>query len=254
MSNSIDLNADLGEGSGTSRLAEDSVLLGLVSSANIACGFHAGDITSMKHTVRCARDRGVSVGAHPSYPDIAGFGRRELGLDPDQIRFHVVAQLRMMADVCDSEGVALAHVKPHGALYNRASRDGAAADAIVAAMREVDPALTLLGLAHSAMERSAMKHGTSFIPEAFVDRGYAADSTLVPRGQPGDVIHDAESAAERALRLVRDKLVTATTGEDLRIETRSLCVHGDNPSAVQLLQAVRQRLNSAGITVEALRR
>ena len=184
MTRYIDLNADLGEGSGTSRLAADTALLELVSSANIACGFHAGDAVSMKHTVRAARERGVTIGAHPSYPDLPGFGRRELGLDSAQIRFHVAAQLRILAEICSAEGATLAYVKPHGALYNRAARDTTAADAIVDALKEVDPSLTLLGLAHSAMERSAAHHRVQFAREAFIDRAYEADGTLVPRDRP----------------------------------------------------------------------
>jgi len=165
----IDLNADLGEGSGQPHLSRDEALLDLVSSANIACGFHAGDATTMRDTVRAAKARGVTIGAHPSYPDISGFGRRELGLAPREIRLHVAYQLRALRDVCGAENAKLAYVKPHGALYNRAAKDSRAADAIVNAISEVEPSLVLLGLAGSEMTRAAARNGISFASEAFAD-------------------------------------------------------------------------------------
>jgi UPF0271 protein len=239
----------LGEGAGSSRLAPDAALLDLVSSANIACGFHAGDITTMTDTVRAARDRGVSIGAHPSYPDIPGFGRRELHLDPREIHFHVSAQLHALGEICRRESARLAYVKPHGALYNRAATDGAAADAISASIRDAQPSLTLLGLANSAMERSARRNGIRFAREAFVDRAYSREGTLVPRDQPGAIIEDVDVALDRALRLVQDGVVATASGEEIRISPDSLCVHGDNPDAAPLLQALRTRLEKAGVTI-----
>src|SRR2546423_4137410 len=168
----IDLNADLGEGFGHSRSSEDEALLDLVSSANIACGFHAGDATTMRNTVRAAASRGVAIGAHPSYPDIPGFGRRELGLSPKEIRFHVSYQLRAFRGVCVTEGAKLTYVKPHGALYNRAAKEPAAATAIVQAICDVDPSLVLLGLARSEMAQAATRGGGGFAAEAFADRAY----------------------------------------------------------------------------------
>jgi UPF0271 protein len=245
----IDLNADLGEGFGRSRLEEDEKLLDLVSSANIACGFHAGDATTMRDTVMAAKARNVTIGAHPSYPDIPGFGRRELGLSPTQIGFHVSYQLRALRDVCGAESARLSYVKPHGALYNRAARDPDVANVLVKAIRDMEPALTLLGLAGSEMARSAERGGIAFASEAFVDRSYKPDGTLVPRDEPGAIIHDVTNAVQRALMLVKGKSITADDHSELRISAQSLCVHGDNPDAGSMLSALRARLEGAGITI-----
>ncbi|HEX2694082.1 MAG TPA: 5-oxoprolinase subunit PxpA [Gemmatimonadaceae bacterium] len=245
----VDLNADLGEAFGSSRIFEDVALLELVSSANIACGFHAGDATTMRDTVNAAKVRGVTIGAHPSYPDIPGFGRRELGLPPKQILFHVATQLRALRDICGAEGARLAYVKPHGALYNRAARDRDAANAIVMAIREVGLSLTLLGLAGSEMAHAAARAGIAFASEAFVDRAYKADGTLVPRDQPGAVINDVKRAVQRAVMLVKGKTITADDGTELRLSARSLCVHGDNPDAAPMLRTLRKRLEESGVTI-----
>jgi UPF0271 protein len=245
----IDLNADLGEGFGHSRLAEDEELLDLVSSANIACGFHAGDATTMRETVRAAKSRNVTIGAHPSYPDIPGFGRRELGLSPKQIAFHVAFQIRALRDVCGAESAKLSYVKPHGALYNRAARDPEAAAAIVRAIAEVETSLTLLGLAGSEMQRAAERGRIEFASEAFVDRAYKSDGTLVPRAEPGAVIHDVTSAVQRAIMLVKGRTITAADGSELRISARSLCVHGDNPEAPAMLRQLKSRLEQSGVQI-----
>jgi UPF0271 protein len=245
----IDLNADLGEGFGRSRLEEDEKLLDLVSSANIACGFHAGDATTMRDTVMVAKTRGVTIGAHPSYPDIPGFGRRELGLSPKQIGFHVSYQLRALRDVCGAEDARLSYVKPHGALYNRAARDSEVANVIVKAIRDMEPSLTLLGLAGSEMARAAERGGIAFASEAFVDRSYKPDGTLVPRDEPGAIIHDVTSAVQRAVMLVKGKTITADDHSEIRISAQSLCVHGDNPDAAAMLSALRARLESGGVTI-----
>jgi UPF0271 protein len=245
----IDLNADLGEGIGESRLAGDEALLDLVSSANIACGFHAGDSTTMRATVRAAASRGVTIGAHPSYPDIPGFGRRELGLSPKEIRFHVAYQLRAFREICASENARLSYVKAHGALYNRAARDASAASAIAQAIREVDPSLVLLGLAGSEMVGAARRSNLTFASEAFADRAYKSDGSLVPRSEPGAVIHDAKAAAEWAIALVESNTIVTGDGTALRVVAQSLCVHGDNPDAVPLLRHLRTTLESVGITI-----
>jgi UPF0271 protein len=245
----IDLNADLGEGFGRSRLAEDQAVLDLVSSANIACGFHAGDATTMRDTVRAAALRGVAIGAHPSYPDIPGFGRRELGLSPKEIRFHVAYQLRIFRDVCLAESAKLSYVKPHGALYNRAARDSSAAVAIAQAVCDVDPSLTLLGLPGSEMAEAARRARLRFAAEAFADRAYKSDGSLVPRQEPDAVIHDPRTAAERALTLVTSNTVVARDGTAIRVSAQSLCVHGDNPDALSLLRQVRATLERAGVTI-----
>jgi 5-oxoprolinase (ATP-hydrolysing) subunit A len=245
----IDLNADLGEGFGHSRVSEDEALLDLVSSANIACGFHAGDATTMRATVRAAASRGVAIGAHPSYPDIPGFGRRELGLSASEIRFHVTYQLRMLQGICVAENANLSYVKPHGALYNRAARDSSAAAAVAQAIHDVDPSLLLLGLAGSEMARAAAQARLTFVPEAFADRAYRSDGSLVPRQQPGAVIHDVEAAVKRAITLVKSGTVTADDGKTLGIAAQSLCVHGDNPDALPLLRELRATLETSGVRI-----
>jgi 5-oxoprolinase (ATP-hydrolysing) subunit A len=245
----IDLNADLGEGFGHSRLMEDEALLDLVSSANIACGFHAGDATTMRDTVMAAAARGVAIGAHPSYPDIPGFGRRELDIAPMEIRFHVAFQLRALRDVCAAENAKLSYVKPHGALYNRAAKDHPAADAVVSAILDVDASLVLLGLAGSEMARAAEKRGVTFAAEAFADRAYRHDGSLVPRSEPGAVIHDVRAAVDRAITLVKSNTITAQDGATLSVTAQSLCVHGDNPDAAPLLRELRARLLEAGVTI-----
>jgi len=245
----IDLNADLGEGFGHSRSSEDEALLDLVSSANIACGFHAGDATTMRDTVRAAASRGVVIGAHPSYPDIPGFGRRELGLSPKEIGFHVSYQLRAFRDVCAAENAKLSYVKPHGALYNRAAKDSSAAAAIVQAIRDVDPSLVLLGLAGSEMARAARRSGVAFAGEAFADRAYRSDGSLVPRNEPGAVIHDVQSAVKRAITLVRSSTITADDGATLGVVAQSLCVHGDNPDALPMLRELRTQLERSGVRI-----
>jgi UPF0271 protein len=245
----IDLNADLGEGFGHSRVSEDEALLDLVSSANIACGFHAGDATTMRATVRAAASRGVAIGAHPSYPDIPGFGRRELGLSPSEIRFHVAYQLRVLRGICVAENAKLSYVKPHGALYNRATRDSSAAAAVAQAIHDVDPSLLLLGLAGSEMARAAAQAALTFVPEAFADRAYKSDGSLVPRQQPGAVIHDVQAAVQRAMTLVKSGTVTADNGNTLGIVAQSFCVHGDNPDALPLLRELRTTLDTSGVRI-----
>lgn len=249
MPRTIDLNADLGEGFGRAREREDEALLDLVSSANIACGFHAGDATTMRDTVRAAKLRGVTIGAHPSYPDIPGFGRRELGLSPKEISLHVTYQLRALRDVCGAERAKLSYVKPHGALYNRAARDREAATAIVAAIREVEASLTLLGLARSEMASAAERGGIAFASEAFVDRAYKRDGTLVPRDEEGAVIHDVKSAVQRAVMLIKGQTITADDGSELHISAQSFCVHGDNPDAAPILRALKARLKEANVAI-----
>jgi len=224
-------------------------LLDLVSSANIACGFHAGDATTMRDTVRAAASRGVAIGAHPSYPDIPGFGRRELGLSPREIRFHVSYQLRAFRDICSAENAKLSYVKAHGALYNRAAKDSSAAVAIVQAICDVDPSLMLLGLAGSEMARAAQRGRLGFAAEAFADRAYKADGSLVPRKEPGAVIHDVQTAVKRAITVVKSSTVTADDGTTLGVVAQSLCVHGDNPDALPMLRELRATLESSGVRI-----
>lgn len=235
----LDLNADVGESTGAVTVGDDAAVIPLVTSVNVACGGHAGDDAVMRRTLRLARAHGVAAGAHPSYPDREGFGRRELGLQPGAIHDEVVAQVRRLAQLAGEEGVPLRHVKPHGALYNRAAREPAVADAVARAVAAVDPSLMLVGLAGSALVEAARAHGLRPLREGFCDRRYGADGFLVPRSVPGACLDDPAAAAEQALAL-------ATGGS---VDT--LCVHGDGPAAVPILRAVRARLDAAGIPLRA---
>ncbi len=245
----IDLNADLGEGSGNSRLAEDEKLLSLVSSANIACGYHAGDAVTIRDTVRIARDRGVSIGAHPSFPDKLGFGRREIKIGAEELRLHIIKQIEILAEACAAAGTKLNYVKPHGALYNLAARDRATSDLIADSIRAVNPSLVLLGLAGNQMLDSARAAGIGAAAEAFADRGYSDDGTLVPRGEDGALLDSPEEIASRAIRLVKERSLVARSGKELTIDADSLCTHGDGPNAFEILKQLRADLEGAGIAI-----
>lgn len=242
----IDLNADLGEWDGPGVSPVDEQLLVLATSANIACGGHAGNERVMRATVRLAAQRGVAIGAHPGYVDREGFGRRELGLSPAEIGGQVSEQLALMSACCRAVGARLHYVKPHGALYNRAVKDPEAARAVVQAV-EAAGSLVLLCLPGSEMMKAAARRGVRTAAEAFVDRGYREDGTLVPRGEPGALLDDVELAVNRALRLVMEGRLTPREGRDLAIQADSLCVHGDGPHAAALLEAVRTRFVAEGI-------
>ena len=203
----------------------------------------------MRETVIAADARGVGIGAHPSYPDITGFGRRELGLTPSEIARHVSVQIRALRDVATAMGARVAHVKPHGALYNRAARDAKAARAIADAMRELDPTLILLGLPGSEMMRAADEAGIPFAGEAFADRAYTADLLLMPRGREGAVIEDAATAAATAVELATRRTMRTSEGKELPLEAASLCVHGDTVNALTMLRTVRAALESAGVRI-----
>ncbi|HEU5170254.1 MAG TPA: 5-oxoprolinase subunit PxpA [Gemmatimonadales bacterium] len=247
----VDLSADLGEGFGTWDRGVDAELLGLVSSASIACGFHAGDPVRMRRTAALARRHGVAIGAHPGYPDLLGFGRREVAATPEEIAAYVLYQVGALQACAAAEGARVRYVKPHGALYSRAAREPAVAGAIADAVRRVDPGLALLGLAGSALVDAARAAGLRPVPEAFLDRGYAPDGTLLPRDRPGALLDDAGVVAERAVRLVRDHVVAAADGTELRVNAESLCVHGDGAHAAALLRAVRARFLTEGVAVTA---
>jgi UPF0271 protein len=203
----------------------------------------------MRETVRAARDRGVAIGAHPSYPDLPGFGRRELGLAASEIKRHVATQIGALSDVCGAERARLTHVKPHGALYNRAARDSKAARAVAEAIRETDRELVLLGLAASEMMRAAARAGIRFVSEAFVDRAYTSELLLVPRDQPGALIEDVGAAVARGITLVERRTVSTIDGVDLPLDAVSLCVHGDNPDALRILRDLRSALEEAGVSI-----
>ncbi len=244
----VDLNADMGEGFGRYQL-DDAALLDAVTSASIACGFHAGDPVVMRDTVEAAVRHGVTIGAHPSYPDLVGFGRRELAASETEIQALVIYQIGALQGVCAAAGTRVRYVKAHGALYNRAARDASAANAIARAVRAVDPTLALLGLAGSELIHAAERAGIRAVSEAFVDRAYRADGTLVPRSEPGAVLHEVAEVADRALRIVQTGTVQAIDGTVIDVRAESLCTHGDGPQAVAIVRAVRERLERAGIQV-----
>lgn len=245
-----DLNSDLGEAYGRWSLGDDAALLDLVSSANVACGFHAGDPSGLRRTVRAALRAGVAIGAHPSYPDLRGFGRVPMQLPPEVVRDDVLYQIGALAALAAAEGARLAHVKPHGALYNRLSADVELARAVAEAVATFDPQLPLMVLAGSAAERALAADGTvPLLREGFLDRAYLPDGSLAPRGTPGAVHHDPERVVEQALGLALEGRVRTTDGSELRLTVDTLCLHGDTPAAVALARRVRQALEAAGVTV-----
>jgi UPF0271 protein len=242
----IDLNADLGEG-----CANDEALLGLVSSANIACGWHAGDAMTMRQCVRWAIDNGVAIGAHPSFPDRENFGRSEMNLPKDEIVAGVLYQIGALAAIVKAEGGTLAHVKAHGALYNMAVKDPALADALCEAVRRFDPSLRFFGLAGSGMIAAAERAGLKPVEEVFADRGYQPDGSLVPRSRPGALIEDEEQSLAQTLSLVRDHQVTAIDGTVVSVNAQTVCLHGDGAHALDFARRIRERLASEGIAVVA---
>lgn len=247
----VDLNADIGESFGRYELPGEDELLSLITSANVACGFHAGDPMVMQRTVSAAAGRGVTVGAHPGYRDLIGFGRRELAATPAEIAADVVYQVGALDAFCRTAGTRVCYVKLHGALYHRAADDKDVAKAVAFALRQLDQELVVLGPEGSAMLQAANATGLDVAREAFVDRAYQPDGRLVPRNLPGAVLDDAESIAERALRMVQDRYVVAIDGTRCIVRADSLCVHGDGPKAVAVVRAVRQRFDQEGISLAA---
>ncbi|MBM6999554.1 5-oxoprolinase subunit PxpA [bacterium] len=245
----VDLNCDLGESFGHWSLGCDRDVLAVVSSANVACGMHAGDPVVMRRTIGLARDAGCSVGAHPGYPDLQGFGRRALAMAPEDVYAYVQYQVAALAGMCRAQGVTLRHVKPHGALYNASARDERVAAAVARAVADLDDDLVLVGLAGSASVRAARAAGLRVAEEFFADRGYAADGALVPRDRPGALVTDATVAAARTLRAVTRHEVVATDGTVLPVTCDTVCVHGDNPAALAFARAVRDEIRRAGVTV-----
>lgn len=245
----IDLNADLGESYGVYTLGDDDALLQSVTSANIACGFHAGDPGTMARAVAFCIERGVALGAHPGLPDLAGFGRRVLAVTPAEARDLVTYQIGALAAFAARHGQKLQHVKPHGALYGMAERDPALAQAIAQAVREADAGLILVGLSGGRLAAVGRELGLRVAHEVFADRSYAPDGTLTPRGQPDAVLHDPEQVAARIVRLAREGKIAATDGSDLTPITDTICLHGDSPGAAQLAKAVRQALEAEGIAI-----
>jgi len=247
----IDLNGDVGESFGRYTIGADQALMPVLTSANIACGFHAGDPGVMRATVALARSHGVAVGAHPGFPDLVGFGRRELGASPREVEDLVLYQVGALAAVARAQGVELRHVKPHGALYNQAARDMALAEAVARAVAAFDPSLVLVGLSGSRLLEAGRGAGLRVAAEAFADRAYHADGSLVPRQLPGAVLTDADAVAARALAMVRDRAVTADDGARVELAIDTLCLHGDTPAAASLATRVRQALEAAGVVLAA---
>ncbi|MFC4946322.1 LamB/YcsF family protein [Pseudonocardia sp. GCM10023141] len=247
----IDLNSDLGESYGRWVLGDDEAVLGVVTSANVACGFHAGDPSTLRRTCAQAAAAGVVVGAQIGYHDLAGFGRRFIDVDPAELAADVIYQLGALDGMCRVAGTAVRYLKPHGALYNAAVHHTAQAQAVVDAVRDYDATLPVLGLPGSELLRLAAAAGLRTVTEFFVDRGYTAEATLVPRSRPGALLHDPTEVTARVLRMVTDGVVTAVDGTDVAVRADSLCVHGDSPGAVAMAAAVRAGLEREGVELGA---
>jgi UPF0271 protein len=247
----MDLNCDMGKSFGTYKLGYDEEAMPYVTSINVACGFHASDPANMLKTVRLAKKHGVAIGAHPSFPDLVGFGRRLMALSPEEVYADVLYQIGSLEAICRAEGLKLQHVKVHGALYNAAAKDLALATAIAKAIKAVDPALYMLCLGNSLMVEAAKAEGVPYVEEAFADRAYTAQGTLVPRKQEGSVIHDPQQVAQRVLQMVSEGKVRSLDGQTVPITAQTVCVHGDTPGAVAMIQAIRKALDAAGVEVKA---
>ena len=248
----IDLNADAGESFGAWAMGDDQALLPHVTSITIACGFHAGDPSVIRHTIRVAAAAGVRIGAHPGYPDLQGFGRRAMALTPGEVEDLVLYQVAALLGIAHAEGVRLSHVKPHGALYNRAARDAALAAAVARAVAALDARLTLVGLAGSALMDAGAVGGLRVLSEAFADRAYLADGSLAPRSVEGALVYEPDLVADRAVRIVRDGRVRSLDGRtDVLVRADTLCIHGDTPGAAHVARAVRAALQREGIQVSA---
>ncbi|GAA3403610.1 LamB/YcsF family protein [Pseudarthrobacter polychromogenes] len=247
----MDLNADLGESFGSWRMGDDAAMFQLVTSANVACGFHAGDPVTMLDSCRAAYELDVTVGAHVGYRDLAGFGRRSLDMSFDELFGDVLYQLGALDGVAHAVGASVDYVKPHGALYNRLVHDAEQASAVVAAVNAYDPGLPILGLPDSELLKQATDAGHPVFIEAFVDRAYRADGTLVPRSEEGAVLQDVDAIVERAVRLAAKGEVVAVDGTVVQVRPDSLCIHGDTPGAVGMAAAVRAGLEAAGIELES---
>ena len=247
----VDLNADLGEGFGVWKLGDDDAMLDVVTSANVACGFHAGDSALLLRTCRAAADRGVRIGAQVSYLDLAGFGRRFIDVDPEELKADVIYQIGALQAIAHVAGSAVTYVKPHGALYNAIVTNHDQARAVAEAVHAVDPALPVLGLSGSVFFAEAQDLGLRTVSEAFADRAYRSDGQLVSRRLPNAVLHDIDEIVDRVSSMVTAGRVAAADGSMIPITVESVCVHGDSPGAVQIANAVRDRLGSDGVELKA---
>ena len=245
----IDLNSDLGESLGAWRMGDDAAMLDIVSSANVACGFHAGDCAGILRTLRAAQARGVVVGAHVAYRDLVGFGRRAMDVDSDDLIADVIYQIGALQGLAKAAGTQVRYVKPHGALYNTIAHDARQARDVITALREIDQGLVLVALAGSPLIGWAREQGLRVVAEAFADRAYTPTGALVSRREKGAVLHDEALIAERMLRLVTEGVVEAIDGSLVRLQADSICVHGDSPGAVAIARQVRERLERAGVAI-----
>lgn len=249
----IDLNSDLGESFGRYTLGNDEQVIPLVSSVNIACGQHAGDPVVMRRTVRLAAEAGIAIGAHPGYPDLQGFGRRDMALSPDEAYAYTVYQIGALQAFCTAEGARLAHVKPHGQLYNRAAVDSELAAALAQAVRDVDPSLVLVGLANSRLVEEGRKTGLRTAGEFFADRNYNDDGTLVPRSRPDALVRDEQEAIDRVEHAIREGAVASVDGKLIELKPDTVCIHGDSPTALAFAARIRRSLEEDGIAIKPVR-
>ena len=247
----IDLNSDLGESLGAWRMGDDAAMLGIVSSANVACGFHAGDPAGILQTLRRAQAQGVAVGAHVAYPDLSGFGRRNMDVASADLVADVIYQIGALKGLAAAAGTTVRYVKPHGALYNTIAHDERQARDVIGAILAVDPALCLVALAGSPLIGWARASGLRTVAEAFADRAYTPRGALVSRREPGAVLHDPAQVAERMLRFAREGVIEAIDGSTVEVEAESICVHGDSPGAVAMARELKARLQAAGVAVRS---
>ena len=247
----MDLNSDLGESFGAWRMGDDEAILRVVTSANVACGFHAGDPAGILATLRGAVAQGVTVGAHVSYPDLVGFGRRNMDVTSAELQADVMYQIGALQGLATAAGTRVRYVKPHGALYNTIAHDRRQATDVITAMRAIDPSLVLVALAGSPLIDWARDAGLTVVAEAFADRGYTPEGTLVSRRDPGAVLHDVDQIAARMLMLVREGVVEAVDGSPVRIAADSICVHGDSPGAVAIARHLRERFEQEGVRISS---
>lgn len=247
---SIDLNSDLGESFGAWRMGDDAAMLDIVTSANVACGFHAGDPAGILQTLKAAAEKNVTIGAHVSYPDKVGFGRRNMDVASDELTADVIYQIGALQALAKAAGTSVRYVKPHGALYNTIAHDRRQAMAVIEAIRAIDPALVLVALAGSPLIELARSEGLQCVAEAFADRAYTPEGTLVSRREPGAVLHDPVLVAQRMLRLVQSGSIEAIDGSFVKIEADSICVHGDSPAAVEMARELRRVLEHANTSLQ----
>lgn len=247
--NKVDLNCDLGESFGNYKLGLDEEVIPYISSANIACGFHASDPAVMEKTVVMAKENNVSAGAHPGYPDLVGFGRRNMTVSPKEVKAMVMYQIGALSAFCTANQITMQHVKPHGAMYNMAGKDSALATAICEAIYEVNPHYILLGQSGSELQKAAERTGLKFAREVFADRAYEEDGSLVARSKPGAVITDENIAIDRVISMVKYGKVTAVTGKEIEAPADSICVHGDGIKAVEFVKKIRERLEAENISI-----